>query len=167
MAETGGAPMSLLARLVYRTLVWKERERARLMKAGRLPPAAEGQRPAPHLDTGKRGENLAYWYLRQAGYTIVARNLRLAPDAGELDLVGWDGPVLAFIEVKTRTGDAAGPPELAVSENQRRRIRRAARLYLRRMRRQNVTYRFDIASVTWQEERGLGVRLVKDAYKIK
>jgi len=107
---------------------------------------------------------LAYWYLRQAGHTLVARNRRPAARAGELDLVGWDGPVLAFIEVKTRTSDQAGPPEAAVTVEQRRRIAQSARTHVRRTG-GNVTYRFDIASVHWEPGTGYRVRLVKDAFK--
>ena len=118
------------------------------------------------MKTGARGETLAYWYLRQAGYTIVARNRHARSGAGELDLVGWDGPVLSFVEVKTRMSADAGPPEAAVSKAKQKRIARAANEYLRRLRRkQPLSYRFDIASVAWNSEAGLQVRLIKDAFK--
>jgi putative endonuclease len=153
--------MSILADLMYRGLVWKERQRARLATHALPPPSSE----AEHLKTGARGETLAYWYLRQAGYTIVARNRRARSGAGEVDLVGWDGPVLSFVEVKTRTNEDAGPPESAVSRAKQKRIARAANEYLRRLRRKPVSYRFDIASVAWNSEAGLQVRLIKDAFK--
>jgi len=153
--------MGILARLMYRSMVWKERQRARL--ASRGPAAAESERE--HLKTGARGETLAYWYLRQAGYTIVARNRSARSGAGELDLVGWDGPVLSFVEVKTRMTADAGPPETAVSKAKQKRIAKAAHEYLRRLRRKSVTYRFDIASVAWDPAEGLQVRLIKDAFK--
>jgi len=153
--------MGMLARLVYQALVWKERQRASF--AAHAPPAPGSE--AEHLKTGARGETLAYWYLRQVGYTIVARNRAARSGAGELDLVGWDGPVLSFVEVKTRTTDAAGPPEAAVSKAKQKRIARAAHEYLRRLPRKPVSYRFDIASVAWNSEAGLQVRLIKDAFK--
>jgi putative endonuclease len=146
---------------MYRGLVWKERQRARLAAHGQPAPPSE----AEHLKTGARGETLAYWYLRQSGYTIVARNRRARSGAGELDLVGWDGPVLSFVEVKTRTTAEAGPPEAAVSKAKQKRIARAASDYLRRLRRKPLSYRFDIASVAWNSEAGLQVRLIKDAFK--
>jgi putative endonuclease len=146
---------------MYRALVWKERQRAR--RAGREPvPVQTKGRPA-HLITGERGETLAYWYLRQAGYTMVARNRRSR--AGEVDMIGWDGPVLAFVEVKTRTSGAAGPPESAVARGQQKRIARAAREHLRRMKHQPEAFRFDIVSVSWDEHGGFQVRLIKDAFK--
>jgi putative endonuclease len=153
--------MSLLAQLMYRALVWKERQRAHY--AAHRPPAPASE--AEHLKTGARGETLAYWYLRQVGYTMVARNRRARSGEGELDLIGWDGPVLSFVEVKTRTTPVGGPPEVAVSKAKQRRIARAASEYLRRLRRKPVTYRFDIASVAWNPTAGLQVRLIKDAFK--
>lgn len=146
---------------MYRLLVWKERQRA--LRAQKLSGGESGR--ARHLDTGERGETLAYWYLRQAGYTIVARNQRARSGAGELDLVGWDGPVLAFVEVKTRTSAEAGPPEAAVSRAKQKRVVRAAKEFLRRLKKHPVNYRFDIASVIWEPESGFRVRLIKDAFK--
>jgi putative endonuclease len=96
---------------------------------------------------------------------MVARNRTARSGAGELDLVGWDGPVLSFVEVKTRTTADAGPPEAAVSKAKQKRIARAANEYLRRLRRKPMSYRFDIASVAWNSEAGLQVRLIKDAFK--
>ena len=152
--------MSILARLIYQAVVWKERQRARF--AAKAPsPSSE----AEHLRTGARGETLAYWYLRQAGYTIVARNRIARSGSGELDLVGWDGPILSFVEVKTRTTVDAGPPEAAVSKAKQKRIAKAANEYLRRLRKKPLGYRFDIASVAWNSEAGLQVRLIKDAFK--
>ncbi len=150
--------MRWFARLMYRALVWKERQRAR-----RSP--GETESGAEHLETGKRGETLAYWYLRQAGYRLVARNRRARGGGGEVDLIGWDGPILAFVEVKTRTTDVAGPPEAAVSRAKQRRIVKAAKEYLRRRRGQPINYRFDIVSVFWEPESGYKVRLIKDAFK--
>ena len=94
---------------------------------------------------------------------MVARNRRSR--AGEVDLVGWDGPILAFVEVKTRTSEAAGPPEAAVTRSQQKRIARAAKEHLRRMRRKPAGYRFDIVSVFWDQQAGCQVRLIKDAFK--
>lgn len=153
--------MPWFAKLMYRALVWKERQLARRAR-GR--PAPEGSpASAAHLQTGQRGETLAYWFLRRCGYTIVGRNRRLR--SGEVDLIGWDGPVLAFVEVKARTSDAAGPPEAAVSRTQQKRITRAAREYLRRLKQRPAAYRFDIVSVYWDAEEGLRARLIRDAFK--
>jgi putative endonuclease len=153
--------MSLLARLMYRALAWKERQRAQ--RAALLRQAERGK--SETLGLGARGETLAYWYLRQAGYTVVARNWRPPSGAGELDLVGWEGPILAFVEVKTRTSEAAGSPEEAVSRNKQKRVIRAAKDYLRQLKRKPPSCRFDVVSVSLDPEEGLQVRLIKDAFQ--
>jgi putative endonuclease len=162
--------MSWWARAVYRTLVWRERReaiRAQRSASAGLPihKARDGGRADAHLETGRRGERLVYWHLRQAGYTVIARNRRPGTHEAELDIVAWDGPVLAFVEVKTRTSAEAGPPETAVLPRQRRRILQSAQAYLRRLDRRDVSYRFDIASVFWTAHGGFEVRLFKNAFR--
>jgi Holliday junction resolvase-like predicted endonuclease len=67
-----------------------------------------------HRQVGRRGEEDAYFYLRKLGYVMVARNYRSAGRRGEIDLIGWDGGILCFIEVKTRTSYDVKPAEAAV-----------------------------------------------------
>jgi putative endonuclease len=100
----------------------------------------------PHLQTGRRGEEEAYFYLRRQGYVIVARNYRSRRRPSEIDLVGWDGDVLCFIEVKTRTTREVKPAEAAVDAEKQRDLRGMAREYLRRMS-GDVHHRFDILSI--------------------
>lgn len=157
--------MAWVAHLVYRALVWKERRGAGAAVVGRRGEDGPADAKTRHLKVGARGETLAYWYLRHAGYAIVARNRRPHSRSGELDMVGWDGPVLAFIEVKTRTGEAAGPPEMALSFDQQQRIIKSAWEYMRRLKREPASYRFDVASVLWDSARGFQVRVIKDAFK--
>jgi len=85
----------------------------------------------PHLLTGRRGEEEAYFYLRRMGYVIVARNYRSRRRPSEIDLVGRDGEVLCFIEVKTRTTREVKPAEAAVDVEKQRDLRGMAREYLR------------------------------------
>jgi putative endonuclease len=81
-------------------------------------PEKETQTPA-HLSTGRRGEADAYFYLRRRGYVMVARDFRTARHYGEIDLIGWDGEVLCFIEVKTRTTHDVKPAAAAVDRKKR------------------------------------------------
>ena len=154
--------MDWVAHLVYGALVRRERRRARLA-GNRLQTRQSDSKPR-HLKVGARGETLAYWHLRREGYVIVARNRRPRSRSGELDMVGWDGSVLAFIEVKTRTGEETGPPEMALSPEQQSRIVMGAQEYMRRLRTQPSAYRFDVASVLWDHACGYRVRLIKDAF---
>jgi putative endonuclease len=99
-----------------------------------------------HMRTGTSGEEHAYFELRKLGYVMVARNFRSPRCHGEIDLIGWEGDVLCFIEVKTRTTQDVKPGEAAVDRHKRREIAEVAREYLRRMP-QLCQWRFDIVSV--------------------
>ncbi len=107
----------------------------------RRPPDA----PA-HQVTGRAGEEDAYFYLREHGYVMVARNYRVPQAKGELDLIGWDGDVLCFIEVKTRTTRDVKPAEAAVDAAKQRDIATVARYYLKKVA-ADPTWRFDVVSV--------------------
>jgi len=103
--------------------------------------------PRPlHQRIGARGEQDAYFHLRKLGYAMVARNFRSPRCRGEIDLVGWDGDVLCFIEVKTRTSREVKPPEAAVDRHKRRQVAEVAREYRRRLP-PSCQWRFDVVSV--------------------
>jgi putative endonuclease len=99
-----------------------------------------------HQITGRRGEEEAYFYLRRLGYVIVARNFRSPNHRGEIDLIGWDGNVLCFIEVKTRTTRTVKPAEAAVDHEKLNDLARVGRDYLRHLE-QPCSWRFDVVSV--------------------
>jgi putative endonuclease len=109
-----------------------------------------GRQLPTHLATGERGEREALFHLRKAGYTIVARRWKSAKLWGDIDLVGWDGEWLCFIEVKTRGGRDAISAEAAVDVEKQDMLRRMARAYLRgfpEKLRKDVPVRFDVVSV--------------------
>jgi putative endonuclease len=112
-----------------------------------------GSKAAPHLETGTRGEREALLHLRQKGYTVVARRWKNARLRGDVDLIGWEGDWLCFIEVKTRSGRGAMPAEDAVDDDKQEMLRRLARAYLQRFPsslREGVRVRFDVVSVYLQ-----------------
>src|ERR1700722_1152295 len=114
--------------------------------AERVLPADAGP---THLRVGVRGEEEAYFHLRELGYEMVARNFRSPRCRGEIDLIGWDGDVLCFIEVKTRTSRAVKPAEAAVDRHKRREGAEVARQYRRRLP-PSCQWRFDIVSVYYE-----------------
>ena len=116
-----------------------------------------------HLHTGRRGEDEAYFYLRRMGYVIVARNYRSPRSRSELDLVGWDGDTLCFVEVKTRTTREVKPAEGAVDLEKQRDLCHIAREFLRKMR-EDVTFRFDVVSVYFEANKKADVELFKNAF---
>jgi putative endonuclease len=118
-----------------------------------------------HLRTGRRGEEEAYFYLRRQGYVMVSRNYRSPRSRSELDLVGWDGEVLCFIEVKTRTTRDVQPAEAAVDQEKRRDLSRVAREFLRKIR-GSPPFRFDIVSIYFEPGVPPRVELFRDAFAI-
>ncbi|MGB3895152.1 YraN family protein [Mycolicibacter sinensis] len=81
-------------------------------------------------ELGALGEQLAVDHLLEQGWTILARNWRCR--YGELDVIAADpaARAVAFVEVKTRTGDGFGGLAYAVSPEKVRRVRRLAGLWL-------------------------------------
>ena len=109
----------------------------------------------PTIALGRKGEELAAAYLCQLGFRIVAANFvvpagRNRKDAVvnlEIDLVAYEGPVLCFVEVKTRGSDWFAPPTANVDLRKQRQITRAAGVYRRMFGLEAEPYRFDVVSV--------------------
>lgn len=115
---------------------------------------------------GVRGETYAYWYLRREGYIVIARNFTMPGIKGELDMVAYDGPVLAFVEVKTRAAPELGQPrpEDAINLEKRRNLARMARQFLRARRLENTPWRFDVLAIETSVGLRPTVRLHKSAF---
>jgi putative endonuclease len=118
-----------------------------------------------HLHTGRRGEEAAYFYLRQHGYVMIARNYRSPRSRSELDLVGWDGTTLCFIEVKTRTTRNIMPAEAAVDEEKQRDLSHVAREFLRKVK-SDAPFRFDVVSVYFELGLAPDIELFRNAFVI-
>jgi putative endonuclease len=116
--------------------------------------------------TGVRGETYAYWYLRRHRYVMVARNYTAPGLKGEIDMIGYDGPVLAFVEVKTRTGAKSGQPrpEEAVNPEKERHLARMAGQFLRARKLDGVPHRFDVVAIESHPGARPVLRLHKGAF---
>jgi putative endonuclease len=99
------------------------------------------------LAAGRRGEDLAHRFLRSQGYTIVARNYRLASGDAEADLIAWERDTLVVVEVKSRASVDFGPPERAFDAEKQQHLLRAARQYARRRNVPMESVRFDLVTV--------------------
>jgi putative endonuclease len=125
--------------------------------------------------TGVRGETYAYWYPRRHGYVLVARNFTSPGIKGEIDMVGYDGPMLAFVEVKTRSfvelpsspqpSQPVRPtPEEAVNWEKRRNLSRMAGQFLRARHIEKAACRFDVLAIETRPGKKPAVRLHKGAF---
>jgi putative endonuclease len=134
-----------------------------LDSAARLAPKPK---KAEHLILGERGEEEAYFYLRRRGYIMVARNFRSSRRRGEIDLIGWEGDILCFVEVKTRTSHAVKPAEAAVDEDKQRELIAVARDYLRRVP-GKPAIRFDVLSIYLEKRaRSPEITLFRNAFSM-
>ena len=117
----------------------------------------------PPKSLGRRGEDFAARYLKRLGYHIVGRQVDLR--VGELDIVAVDGRTVVFVEVKTRSSDAAGSPAEAVDDLRQERLTRAALTYLKSHGLLEYSARFDVVALTWQEgARTPTVEHIRDAF---
>jgi putative endonuclease len=118
---------------------------------------------------GIRGETFAYWYLRRHGYRPYVTNFTYPGIPGEIDFVGYDGPTLAFVEVKLRCGpEPWNPrPEDAVENTKRRNLMRIARQFLRFRGHPNTAYRFDVLAIDSRPGQSPSVRLTKGAFGMR
>ena len=121
---------------------------------------------ASHQTVGTRGEEEAYFYLRRLGYVMVARNWRSPRRRGEIDLIGWDGDVLCFVEVKSRTTRDVKPAEAAVDDQKQDELSGMAREYLRRLA-GSPSWRFDVLSI-YYDQPGVApqITLFKNAFSL-
>ncbi|MBW2367999.1 MAG: YraN family protein [Deltaproteobacteria bacterium] len=118
---------------------------------------------APHLKTGCHGETIAVKYLKQNGYKILTRNFRTK--FGEIDIIALDNDTIAFIEVKTRRSNRYGDPKWAVTYRKKRKISQVALYYLKTTRQNNRKGRFDVVSITFQNNLPV-VEIIKNAFEI-
>ena len=167
----------MLARFMFAVIDFAARQGLGATPSAHIPTGAAGD-PAKHRarQTGIRGETYAYWYLRRHGYVLVARNFTSPGIKGEIDMVGYDGPTLAFVEVKTRTAvDPALPsqssarpaplrPDEAVNREKRRNLSRMARQFLRARHIETAPCRCDVLAIDTRPGQKPVVRLHKGAF---
>lgn len=152
--------MAIFSRLIFATVKWRAR---RGLSGGEESP---GDAKEAARVRGVRGETFAYWYLRRAGYVFVARNYVPRGAKGEIDLVGYDGETLAFVEVRTRTAreDQAALPELSVTAEKQHVVGRTARRFLLERHVKECPVRFDVVAIEEVSGQAPLVRLHKNAF---
>ncbi len=126
--------------------------------AGSLSLYRRSPAPGSGQSLGNWGEWLALVHLRRLGWDIVARNWRTA--RGEIDLIAYDGPCLAFVEVKTRrlTSDHRRPPEQNFSVHKGRRMEKLAFLFLRRHSLLDTPFRLDLIAIETRHRKDFRLR---------
>ena len=117
------------------------------------------------MTRGAWGEAVAAAYLRKKGYRIVQQNF--STRFGEIDLIAWDGDILCFVEVKTRTNLQMGLPREYVTPAKQRRIKKTALFYLA-AHDLDCPARFDVAEVYAEkpgDKNGVRIEYLEDAFQ--
>jgi putative endonuclease len=110
---------------------------------------------------GETGERIAERWLARQGWRILQRRFRSGHR--DIDIVAERDGIVAFVEVKVRTGDRFGDPVEAVGWRKQRELARSATVWIARHGRPGETYRFDVIGILVQGER-VRVRHVSGAF---
>ncbi|MFH0879063.1 MAG: YraN family protein [Lentisphaerota bacterium] len=103
-----------------------------------------------HLQTGRWGEAVAEKALKQKGFEMLGRRVRVGV-RDEIDLIARDRDCLVFVEVKTRKSETFGRPIESVNRAKRHTLSRAAIRYMMRLREKPDYFRFDVVEVVGQD----------------
>lgn len=111
---------------------------------------------------GKDGEERAAAYLKENGYQILARNFRNR--LGEIDIIAREKDVICFVEVRTRRASSSHEEALSsVNAAKQYKLSKMALSFLKERKLLEKKARFDVVSVSWDEEKS-DVFLLKDAF---
>ena len=122
---------------------------------------ARADAPTAKRARGDAVEDAALALLQSQGLRLVARNVGYR--GGELDLVMADGEALVFVEVRYRAGAAFGGGMASVDAGKRRKLVRAAGLFLAgHPRWAQRPCRFDVVAASGAEPR---LEWVRDAFR--
>ena len=115
-------------------------------------------------ELGKKGEEVAFRFLKKKGYKIIEKNY--VCKMGEMDIIAREKDTLVFIEVKTRTSMAFGPPQLAVNSTKQMQLSKVALYFLKEKRLEDIKARFDVVAILLRPK-GEEIELIKDAFDLK
>jgi putative endonuclease len=114
------------------------------------------------VDRGRQYEEVAEAFLPTRGHNVVDRNVRFMRK--EIDLVVERDGLVAFVEVKGRSGPGFGHPLEAITWKKRRAISIAAHLWIDRSRLEARSYRFDAVSVVSEGGCVIDIKHVEGAW---
>lgn len=117
----------------------------------------------PTREIGKEGEEIALKYLSESGYKPLQQNWHFGKY--EVDLIVENDEFLVFVEVKFRSSNYFGEPEIFVSNKQKLNLIRAANRYISKYDIEKEA-RFDIVSIVMEKGQPK-INHIEDAFKPK
>jgi putative endonuclease len=163
--------MPIFSRLIFSVVHWSARRGLR--DSAEPAPQRENleaqrrekfQRKEKARRRGLLGETYGI-YAGRAMFSF-AKNYMPQGAKGELDLVGYDGETIAFVEIRTRTvrEDVSGLPELSVSYAKQSVLVCTAQRFLTDRHLHDSPTRFDALAIDNIPGHPLEIRLHKDAF---
>jgi putative endonuclease len=120
---------------------------------------------SPTQQVGDQTEQVAADYLIKSGCKIIERNF--VSKTGEIDLILKDREFLVFLEVLYRAKEDFGSGAESVTRGKQRKIIRTAQYYLQKRKLGDLMpCRFDIISLTKNNEAALEIDWIKDAFQL-
>lgn len=115
-------------------------------------------------ELGKKGEELAIHFLKKNGYKIIQKNY--VCKLGEIDIIARDKDTLVFIEVKTRSSNIFGPPQMAVNFSKQVKLSKIALNFLKENKIEDIKARFDVVAIEINPNQNK-IELLKDAFELQ
>ena len=112
---------------------------------------------------GVLGEQIAARWLTRKGWRVVYRRFRNG--RRDIDIVVQRDSLIAFVEVKARSGAEFGDPVEAVDHRKQRELAKSAHVWIDRHGRAEESYRFDVVGVLVTGSR-VRVRHVEGAFTL-
>lgn len=83
---------------------------------------------------------------------------------GEIDIIAFERGTLVFFEVKTRRSKDFGLPEESVTKAKQNQVKKIAQGFLVKNGLEDVECRFDVISISLDENQEYSIRHIKDAF---
>ena len=130
------------------------------LSAGRKNNALKIKEVSSHK-LGKAGEKAALNFLNRNNFRIIEQGFCFL--RGEIDIIAYDKETLVFLEVKSRRSHKFGFPEEALTSAKQKQLKKVALGYCTLHNIQDVECRFDVISLTYDDE-GYTVSHIKNAF---
>ncbi len=114
-------------------------------------------------EVGSYGEEIACHFLLAHDYDILEKNFWTRH--GEIDLIGREAGVLAFIEVKLAREGTSITPQEQITQRKKQHLQRVAKYYLLE-RGGTSNCRFDLVAISGLEEENRQIELIKNAFLV-
>lgn len=115
-----------------------------------------------HYGIGRSGEEIALRYLKRKKYRIIGKSFRMF--RGEIDIIAFERRTLVFFEVKTRSSKDFGLPEESVTVAKQNQVKKIALGFLAKKKLEDAECRFDVISISLDEDQGYSLRHIKNAF---